>query len=158
MSKRAKQDKGKTMPYCKACQSYHFAPRSRAHWIELQCFDDYAGEKSQFVGVKKMKKECEIIGPRGGWRANAYYMVEVSMNDSNPLFHAIMFTGFLSPTGQPGGYNFIRAPGTEVMELGRDRIRFLRALSHLCDHDDFNNRDNYCKLPTDKDLNTQPAL
>ena len=45
------------------------------------------------------------IPPKGGWEPQSHYVVEVSAFDGNPVFKAILYTGFLNgPNNEPGGY------------------------------------------------------
>jgi len=47
--------------------------------------------------------------PEGGWKPHCWYLVEASCRTSNPIFAALLFTGFLSDNGQPAGYSFVMA-------------------------------------------------
>lgn len=61
-------------------------------------------------------KEKSISAPKGGWKEQAYYIVEASFASTNPIHRYIFFTGFLNggkwkpgvekpQLGIPGGYN-----------------------------------------------------
>jgi hypothetical protein len=54
-------------------------------------------------------KKKELLMPIDGWQENAYYIADVSMNRSNPIFRALMFTGFLHD-GVPAGYSHVLGP------------------------------------------------
>jgi hypothetical protein len=58
-------------------------------------------------------KKSEIIAPEGGWADQSYYEVEVSVCETNPIFNAILYTGFVDKERPdlPGGYSFIMSPG-----------------------------------------------
>jgi len=55
-------------------------------------------------------KQQTIIPPEGGWKENTFYIVECSVHESNPIWPAIFYTGFLS-RGNPAGYNEILTTG-----------------------------------------------
>lgn len=51
-------------------------------------------------------KEHYHIPPKGGWEPQSHYVVEVSVRHGNPIFPAILYTGFLNgPNNTPGGYS-----------------------------------------------------
>lgn len=50
------------------------------------------------------KNEAGIQEPKGGWKANTWYLVEMSMNANNPVFFGMFFSGFLNK-GKPAGYH-----------------------------------------------------
>ena len=53
-------------------------------------------------------KEYYHIPPKGGWEPKSNYVVEVSVYHGNPIFKAILYTGFLNgPNNTPGGYSGI---------------------------------------------------
>ena len=41
------------------------------------------------------------IPPEGGWEENTYYVCEVSREYGNPIFSAIMYSGFLNTALEP---------------------------------------------------------
>lgn len=49
-------------------------------------------------------KKQYIYPPKGGWKQNAYYIVDVAFSINNPIHRRIFYTGFLND-GQPAGYN-----------------------------------------------------
>lgn len=60
-----------------------------------------------------MKKYCHIP-PKEGWKESSYYVVEVSKGNGNPVFQAILYTGFLNrPKNTPGGYSGVFNPTME---------------------------------------------
>ena len=42
------------------------------------------------------------IPPEGGWEENTCYVCEVSMGYENPVYAAIIYSGYLSITQEPG--------------------------------------------------------
>lgn len=141
-----KSEKLPDMPFCEACKSYHWAPSSEAHWRELKCRDSYAGKKSGFLDRKVSSRL--IIPPRAGWLQQAYYYVEVSVADNNPIFNGVLYTGFLTPEGHPGSYAKIMAPGC-IIDLCTDRVFFVRAVRLIRKAHE---TANTFKLPTSEDL------
>lgn len=60
-----------------------------------------------------MKNKTQLIlGPGAGWKAQTYYIVNVSYSENNVIHKALFFTGFLN-NGKPGSYNSIHCPGYE---------------------------------------------
>lgn len=47
-------------------------------------------------GALSMSKTYYHIPPEGGWEPQSYYVVEVSTSPNNPIFEAILYTGFLN--------------------------------------------------------------
>jgi hypothetical protein len=45
-----------------------------------------------------------IVPPKGGWLKKTYYVVNVSYGPNNPSHKAILYTGFLDLSGNPGSY------------------------------------------------------
>ena len=45
------------------------------------------------------------IPPEGGWEENTYYVCEVSRDYGNPVFEAIIYSGFLTNDFEPGFYS-----------------------------------------------------
>ena len=57
-----------------------------------------------------LPEKSEIIEPEGGWKEQAYYIVEVAFCRSNVVHTSLFYTGFLNggkhgDEGIPGGYN-----------------------------------------------------
>lgn len=51
-------------------------------------------------------RDRTIIKPNDGWLENAWYLVLVSYEPSNPVHHSLFYTGFLNGKNKnPGGYN-----------------------------------------------------
>ena len=45
------------------------------------------------------------IPPEGGWEEDTCYVCEVSREYGNPIFKAIIYSGYLNTTLEPGGYS-----------------------------------------------------
>ena len=50
------------------------------------------------------------IPPEGGWEENTYYVCEVSIGYGNPIFSAIIYSGYLSITDEPGTLSGVISP------------------------------------------------
>ena len=44
------------------------------------------------------------IPPEGGWEENTYYVCEVSKDYGNPIFEAIVYSGFLNTSTEPSQF------------------------------------------------------
>lgn len=72
-----------------------------------------------------------IIPPVGGWKPSTNYVVEVCMNVNNPIFQDIFYTGFLTESGYPNGYNILFDANTEIKN-----VKYMRAIREInCDID-----------------------
>jgi hypothetical protein len=89
-------------------------------------------------------KERTIHVPEGGWKEQAYYVVECAMNANNPVHVQIFYTGFLNggqwdidnpdkprEPGVPGGYHGIMmVPGEDTEYYGLKDLHYLKPI-HL---------------------------
>ena len=50
------------------------------------------------------------IPPEGGWEKDTYYVCEVSIEYGNPIFEAIIYSGFLSMAQEPGNFSGVLSP------------------------------------------------
>lgn len=50
------------------------------------------------------------IPPEGGWEENTYYVCEVSKSYENPVYAAIIYSGYLSITQEPGTLSGVISP------------------------------------------------
>ena len=50
------------------------------------------------------------IPPEGGWEENTYYVCEVSRDYENSIFEAIIYSGYLSITQEPGTLSVVFSP------------------------------------------------
>jgi hypothetical protein len=71
-------------------------------------------------------KYKEILMPVNGWEPNAFYLVEIAMSINNPVFRALLFTGFIQD-GRPGGYSKIIGPSHD--DIMPRRVYYLRPLA-----------------------------
>lgn len=82
--------------------------------------------------------------PEGGWVAQAYYIVDVAFNASNPIHRAILFTGFLNGEDRktkekdlPGGYAcLMRGGGYETQGYDYGRAYWLKPVRLLLTQDE----------------------
>ena len=47
------------------------------------------------------------IPPEGGWEENTHYVCEVSKDYGNPVFEAILYSGFLTKNLEPGSISSV---------------------------------------------------
>ena len=86
-----------------------------------------------------MPPERKRHAPDGGWVAQAYYIVDVAFNASNPVHRAILFTGFLND-GQPGGYAcLMKGGGYESNGYDYSRAYWLKPVRLLLTKDELEN-------------------
>ena len=72
------------------------------------------------------------IPPAGGWKPQTYYVADVSVNPQNPLFRAIIFSGFLNgKNGRPGGYAVMLSNSVEDCARHLDSIRYVEVVSEI---------------------------
>jgi len=56
--------------------------------------------------------------PEGGWEPQCFYVVEVSFRRGNPEHRSLFYSGFLTDSGVPSGYNAIFNPSyDQIFEL-----------------------------------------
>lgn len=59
-----------------------------------------------------------VIPPVLGWRPQTYYVVDVSVSPSNPVWRGIMYSGFLNgPNSDPGGYSCVWSATSDKLDL-----------------------------------------
>lgn len=76
-------------------------------------------------------KEYYHIPPKGGWELQSHYVVEVSMGHGNPIFQAILYTGFLNgPNNTPGGYSGIFI-GTSESHPDIRKFMYIKAIRKI---------------------------
>lgn len=71
-----------------------------------------------------------VIAPSEGWAAQTYYIVDVSMSAGNPVFRAILYSGFLSDGVNPGAYASLFWGGDDST-ASFSSAYYLRALAHI---------------------------
>lgn len=74
-------------------------------------------------------KEQTIIKPKGGWKDKTYYVVELAVNDNNPLHQGILHVGFLDGNGEPMNYTYIENQGECSPMSHYKHIRVVRELN-----------------------------
>lgn len=71
------------------------------------------------------------IPPKGGWEPQSHYVVEVSAFKGNPIFRAILYTGFLNgKDNQPGGYSGLFI-GTSECYNDLRKFKYIKAISKI---------------------------
>lgn len=92
--------------------------------------------------MQNKKIERKIYAPEGGWKPQAFYVVEVSFNESNPIHLDIFYTGFLN-NGNPAGYNkFIFAEGSTI-----SAAIYMKPVKFLTSFDSYNHGGLFGDLP-----------
>lgn len=75
-------------------------------------------------------KKKSIEPPEGGWEPKTFYAVLASVGPNNPIWGAILYTGFLNgPDGGPGGYSALWTGGMEPTPF--DLVYHLKVLHKL---------------------------
>jgi len=81
-------------------------------------------------GMKKTK-----IYPKDGLRPHSWYLVEVATDQHNPVFRALMYTGFLQ-SNKPDGYSGIVQNGTSA-PIRIESTYYLKVIRLVASEDDF---------------------
>lgn len=82
-----------------------------------------------------------IDTPKGGWKENTLYNVQVSFRPTNPIHPAILFTGFFSGRDrQPGAYHTLFNPYWDENATLSD-IHFLKVVAEIDSGDQVFNRE-----------------
>lgn len=80
----------------------------------------------KFRGVKG------IHPPKGGWKDNTFYIVEVAYEPLNMIHKAMFYTGFCDEDGVPAGYNWLMNGGYEDL-CSIQEAYYLKAVAELPD-------------------------
>ena len=79
-----------------------------------------------------MAKTYYHIPPEGGWEAQSYYVVGVSGHKGNPIFKAILYTGFLETgTDYPLGYSGVFNPTMDPEFISVKEFEFIKAIRKI---------------------------
>lgn len=79
-----------------------------------------------------VKKRSIEVPDEGGWEPHTFYAVLVSVSPNNPIWGAILYTGFLNgPDGGPGGYASVWNGGTDESTTPFHRLHYLKILHKL---------------------------
>ena len=71
------------------------------------------------------------IPPKGGWEPQSHYVVEVSAFDGNPIFKAILYTGFLNGSNnEPEGYSGLFI-GTAESYNNLRKFKYIKAIRKI---------------------------
>jgi len=72
------------------------------------------------------------IPPEGGWERCSYYVVEVATHKRNPIFKAILYTGFLDKrTQQPLGYSGVFSSTLEPEFMDLKEFQYIKAIRKI---------------------------
>ena len=88
----------------------------------------------RFPEMRMPPKLKEIYHPAEGWVEHAYYVVEASFNNNNPVWNYIYFTGFLRD-GIPSGYNQIVSKSDDILKY--TDAHYLKPLSLVARENDY---------------------
>jgi len=82
-----------------------------------------------------------LAAPEGGWKAGSFYLVEVAWSCHNPIHRCVFFSGFLTDTGQPGGYSCLMNPmyGTSVQ--WKAQLAYFNPLKEILSKEEFHTAD-----------------
>ena len=78
----------------------------------------------------KLIKEHEINVPKGGWKKQTWYFVEMSMSSGNPVFEGLFFTGFVN-NGQPAGYHTLFPKNTPEEKISYSQLHYLKVIREI---------------------------
>lgn len=72
-----------------------------------------------------------VIPPRNGWQRHTHYIVDVSMNEWNPIHKRILYVGFLNGSNPLNGNytGLLLAPGDDFVDM-KD-IHFIQAIRKI---------------------------
>ena len=84
-------------------------------------------------------EKISVSPPKGGWKAETWYRVRVSMNITNPVFDAVLYTGFLKD-GLPSAYSGIMSASTPIGdEIPYNSIYYMAKVEELFTVDEYKN-------------------
>lgn len=64
------------------------------------------------------------------WKAETWYLVDVSYRKTNPIHRALFYTGFLNSDEKPGGYNMIVSHSYAKLFSYRD-VYYLKVIREI---------------------------
>ena len=71
------------------------------------------------------------IPPEGGWEKDTYYVCEVSMAYENPIFVAIIYSGFLNRTQEPGNLSGVLSPLGYKEYVSLNDFKYIKAIRKI---------------------------
>ena len=71
------------------------------------------------------------IPPEGGWEKDTYYVCEVSRDYGNPIFEAILYSGFLNTALEPGGYSGVFSPLMDQKFRPLNHFKYMKAIRKI---------------------------
>lgn len=77
------------------------------------------------------KDKAGIQTPKGGWKEQTWYLVEVSYSKRNPVHKALVFTGFLDDKGRPAGYSGIFQASAPAEATAFNKAYYMKAAKVL---------------------------
>jgi hypothetical protein len=94
-----------------------------------------------------IKRVQHIINPPGGWDRCSLYLVDVASKCNNPIWRAVLYTGFCTSLDPNGGYGYIKSAGTDMMSVN-DMV-YLKFISKIADEHDLRTPDKEFFTPFD---------
>jgi hypothetical protein len=90
------------------------------------------------INMHEMPPSKSIIyAPVGGWVEQSYYIVELSVGRCNPIWRALMYTGFLDAYDAPGGYSGFISHAEGHGDIDYYRVHYMKPLHHITKEVDF---------------------
>ena len=83
----------------------------------------------QNVGGLATEKYREL--PIGGWKPHRVYEVKVAWSRNNPIYRALLYTGFIQDGKPAGGHTMVWAPGHEGYGSHPDDLWYLEIVRDL---------------------------
>ena len=71
------------------------------------------------------------IPPEGGWEENTYYICEVSTGYGNPIFSAIIYSGFLIRALELGVYSGVFSPLMDQVFKQLEHFKYIKAIHKI---------------------------
>ena len=90
-----------------------------------------------------MSKFKHMVPPKGGWKADSWYIVEVCFDSGNPIHTSMFYTGRIDEKGMPSHGNAIyhTAPGSTYEEAqGFHQAYYIKALKLVASPSDMETR------------------
>ncbi len=108
----------------------HQRPRGRAERLRPEWAQEPHPRQplEMWAGMRRRT----VIPPQHGWRPQTYYVVDVSVSPSNPVWRGIMYSGFLNgPNSDPGGYSCVWSAIADKLDLSD--LYYLRVVAVIGD-------------------------
>ena len=71
------------------------------------------------------------IPPEGGWEENTFYVCEVSRAYENSIFEAVIYSGFLNRTQEPGNLSGVLSPSGYNEYIPLKDFKYIKAIRKI---------------------------